>query len=249
MRRPRASLRHRCSRPISHPYRLEKLDICLTVRCATVPAIASQPWHPPWIVPATLWRPTFATSGCRRCGPFPWRFHWRFDSRALIVGCSAGPSTTVRVVPLPRTSCGADAELRLATRRVRGLLTTTHREDSLPEKKRERSAERRIQPDAARNRLTSPSAGTSGAAAALSGRACLPALCCGSRQGFEPPTQLQAMLPGTWFRQALPIPLSQSRESTSRRGRRAAGRDARSRPAPEHYQPYSILSIIFQVVI
>ena len=31
----------------------------------------------------------------------------------------------------------------------------------------------------------------------LPGRARLPALCCGSRQGFDPLTQLQAMLPGT----------------------------------------------------
>ena len=67
----------------------------------------------------------------------------------------------------------------------------------------------------------------------LAGRARLPAHRCGSRQGFDLLTQLQAMLPGMSARRALPAgSQAQCRDSTSRRGRSTAGRDARSRPAP-----------------
>jgi hypothetical protein len=72
----------------------------------------------------------------------------------------------------------------------------------------------------------------------LPGRARLPALCCGSRQGFDPLTQLQAMLPGTRVEAGVTRPLlSQSRDSTSRRGPRAAGHDAQSRPGAECIVP------------
>jgi hypothetical protein len=72
----------------------------------------------------------------------------------------------------------------------------------------------------------------------LPGRARLPALCCGSRQGFDPLTQLQAMLPGTRVEAGVTRPLlSQSRDSTSRRGLSAAGRDAQSRPGAECIVP------------
>ena len=72
----------------------------------------------------------------------------------------------------------------------------------------------------------------------LPGRARLPALCCGSRQGFDPLTQLQAMLPGTRVEAGVTRPhLSQSRDSTSRRGPSAAGRDAQSRPGAECIVP------------
>ena len=64
----------------------------------------------------------------------------------------------------------------------------------------------------------------------LAGRARLPAHRCGSRQGFDLLTQLQAMLPGMFARRALPAgSQAQCRDSTSRRGRSTAGRDARSR--------------------
>ena len=67
----------------------------------------------------------------------------------------------------------------------------------------------------------------------LAGRARLPAHRCGSRQGFDLLTQLQAMLPGLSARRALPAgSQTQCRDSTSRRGRNTAGRDAQSRPAP-----------------
>jgi hypothetical protein len=63
------------------------------------------------------------------------------------------------------------------------------------------------------------------------GRARLPAHRCGSRQDCDLLTQLQAMLPGMSARRALPERLqTQCRDSTSRRGPSAAGRDARSRP-------------------
>ena len=69
------------------------------------------------------------------------------------------------------------------------------------------------------------------AAHLLSGRARLPAHRCGSRAGFDTRTQLQAMLPGRSARRALPAGShAQFRDSTSRRGRSTAGRDARSRP-------------------
>jgi hypothetical protein len=72
-------------------------------------------------------------------------------------------------------------------------------------KERERSAERRIQPEMPRCAASCRHEPALRARQrALSGRARLPALCCGSRRGFEPPAQLQAMLPGTWFRRALP---------------------------------------------
>jgi len=74
----------------------------------------------------------------------------------------------------------------------------------------------------------------------LPGRARLPALCCGSRQGFDPLTQLQAMLSGTRVEAGVTRPhLSQSRDSTSRRGPRAAGRDAQSRPGAECIVPHA----------
>jgi hypothetical protein len=69
------------------------------------------------------------------------------------------------------------------------------------------------------------------AAHLLSGRARLPAHRCGSRAGFDTRTQLQAMLPGRSARRALPAGVhAQFRDSTSRRGRSTAGRDARRRP-------------------
>jgi hypothetical protein len=49
--------------------------------------------------------------------------------------------------------------------------------------------------------------------------------------GFDTHTQLQARLPGMSARRALPAGAqAQCRDSTSRRGRSTAGRDARSRP-------------------
>ena len=99
------------------------------------------------------------------------------------------PSTTLRVVPLPRTSCGSGQnEIVLATHsRARALPTTTTpfpKISSLPAKKgaerRKAHANHRRHADkcvvcAARLR--------SGRQRALSGRARLPALCCGTRQG------------------------------------------------------------------
>ena len=58
----------------------------------------------------------------------------------------------------------------------------------------------------------------------LAGRARLPAHRCGSRQGFDLLTQLQAMLRGMFARRALPAgSQAQCRDSTSRRGRSTAG--------------------------
>jgi hypothetical protein len=124
----------------------------------------------------------------------------------------------------------------LATRHVRVLPTTTPFEIGSPT--RERSAERRIQPDAARHHSALPPRGGLRAAARTSGRARLPALCCGSRRGFDLPTQLQAMLPGTRVVTGVTRPrLSQSSDSTSRLGRRAEGLDAQSRPGADCIVP------------
>jgi len=69
----------------------------------------------------------------------------------------------------------------------------------------ERSAERRIQPmSAPHNQMSPPDCARGAEARQKSGRARLPALHCGSRQGFDPLAQLQAMLPGTRSRRALP---------------------------------------------
>jgi hypothetical protein len=60
--------------------------------------------------------------------------------------------------------------------------------------------------------------------ASACGRARLPAHRCGSRQGFDLLTQLQAMLPGMFAWRALPAgSQAQCRDSTSRRGRSTAG--------------------------
>ena len=112
------------------------------------------------------------------------------------------------------------------------------------EKRRgERSAERRIQPMSAaqtcvRKRAACLRSGRRRAAEnvacatpLLAGRARLPAHRSGSRQGFDLLTLLQAMLPELSARRALPAgSQTQCRDSTSRRGRNTAGRDARSRP-------------------
>ena len=88
--------------------------------------------------------------------------------------------------------------------------------DSPPAKRGRRSAERRIPTNSAQHRPTSPLADARARKRAtqtsvrslrtylLAGRARLPALRRGSRQDFDIPAQLQAMLPGTWFRRALP---------------------------------------------
>jgi hypothetical protein len=105
----------------------------------------------------------------------------------------------------------------------------------------ERSAERRIQPcPPCRQAGNAPLVCVRGGArrrrrcsrnATASGRARLPAFRCGSRAGFETLTQLQARLPGMFASRALPArSQAQCRDSTSRRGRSAAGHDARSRP-------------------
>ena len=70
-----------------------------------------------------------------------------------------------------------------------------------------------------------------GANQLLSGRARLPALRRGTRQGLHLLTQLQARLPGTWLRAGVTRPrLSQSSGSTPRTGRNAGEHDAQSRP-------------------
>ena len=61
------------------------------------------------------------------------------------------------------------------------------------------------------------------------------------------PAQLQAMLPELRAQRALPARLqAQCRDSTSRRGPSAAGRDARSRPAPRRKLHKQIIYYIFQ---
>ena len=121
--RARASLPAASTIEVPALYRLEKLDICLTVGCATVPEIASRPWHPSWIVPATRWRPSFATSG----------------------------RPTLRVVPSPAS--GADAGCRsrdtscprFAQHHAPKKIRSRHKRGS-GAPKRQRSSERRIQP-------------------------------------------------------------------------------------------------------
>jgi len=83
----------------------------------------------------------------------------------------------------------------------------------------------------------------------LPGRARLPALCYGSRQGCDPLAQLQAMLPGTRVEAGVTRPLlSQSRDSTSRRGLSAAGRDAQSRPVPRQ-RFYRRICLVFSNIL
>ena len=89
------------------------------------------------------------------------------------------------------------------------------KKDSPPAKRGRRSAERRIQPipRSTDKRCRLPMPGRGGAPQTsvrrlrtylLAGRARLPALRRGSRQDFHILAQLQAMLPGTRFRRALP---------------------------------------------
>jgi hypothetical protein len=137
----------------------------------------------------------------------------------------------------------------LATRHARALPSTTHKNRFAPCNKRGSGAPRGAsnQCRAARSALPPINAFRAARAAdkctqsaqlicfrgALAFRRC-----CGSRQGFDPLTQLQAMLPGTRVEAGVTRPLlSQSRDSTSRRGPRAAGRDAQSRPGAECIVP------------
>jgi len=153
MPRARASLPAASTIEVPALYRLEKLDICLTVGCATVPEIASRPWHPSWIVPATRWRPSFATSG----------------------------RPTLRVVPSPASGRMQDAVL--ATHCVRGLLSTTRRKRSAPGTRegveRRKAHPTRCPRDFAL--ALSPFSAFRAQLRALSERARLPPLCCCAR--------------------------------------------------------------------
>ena len=168
----------------------------------------------------------------------------------------AGPMTgsaTKQSSPAPRSwiaslTPATTSKNILAARRRPSFATTKPVQtlSRLRKKKRgERSAERRIQPMSAaqtcvRKRAACLRSGRRRAAEnvacatpLLVGRARLPAHRCGSRQGFDLLTQLQAMLPGLPAQGALPAgSQAQCRDSTSRRGRNTAGRDAQSRPAP-----------------
>jgi hypothetical protein len=179
---------------------------------------------------------------------------------ALTLGDSAAPSTTLRVVPLPRFT-GAEKETLALCRphsyprkrraekrnalaapmRPSFAITTPMQEPKTARAKRrgERSAERRIQNVRRARARRAPACVCGGCAPRSSllaqrlraGRARLPAHRCGSRQDCDLPTQLQAMLPGMSARRALPGRWqTQCRDSTSRRGPSAAGRDTRSRP-------------------
>jgi hypothetical protein len=136
----------------------------------------------------------------------------------------------------------------LATRHARALPSTTHKNRFAPCNKRGSGAPRGASNQCRAARSALPPINACGARRRqvyaicathlLPGRARLPALCCGSRQGFDPLTQLQAMLPGTRVEAGVTRPLlSQSRDNTSRRGPRAAGRDAQSRPGAECIVP------------
>jgi hypothetical protein len=184
----------------------------------------------------------------------------RSSVAALAPGDSAAPSTTLRVVPLPRFT-GAEKETLALCRphsyprkrraekrnalaapmRPSFAITTPMQEPKTARAKRrgERSAERRIQNVRRARARRAPACVCGGCAPRSSllaqrlraGRARLPAHRCGSRQDCDLLTQLQAMLPGMFARRALPAgSQAQCRDSTSRRGRSTAGRDARSRP-------------------
>ena len=97
------------------------------------------------------------------------------------------------------------------------LCPTTTKIRVLGQNRGERSAERRIQPMSAQHQTDVAACRCPGADARrrqvravcanlpASGRARLPAHRCGSRRDFDIPAQLQAMLPGTWSRRALPV--------------------------------------------
>jgi hypothetical protein len=157
------------------------------------------------------------------------------------------PCFAWRASPVSR---GRTSDTVLATRHARALPTTTRRNRLAPGNQRGSGAPRgasnqcRATPThvamsrrlgrGARRRQVYAVCATH----LLPGRARLPALCCGSRQGFDPLTQLQAMLSGTRVEAGVTRPLlSQSRDSTSRRGPRAAGHDAQSRPGAECIVP------------
>jgi hypothetical protein len=157
------------------------------------------------------------------------------------------PCFAWRASPVSR---GRTSDTVLATRHARALPTTTRRNRLAPGNQRGSGAPRgasnqcRATPThvamsrrlgrGARRRQVYAVCATH----LLPGRARLPALCCGSRQGCDPLAQLQAMLPGTRVEAGVTRPLlSQSRDSTSRRGLSAAGRDAQSRPGAECISP------------
>ncbi len=155
---------------------------------------------------------------------------------------STAPQTWIASLTLAMTS-----ETALAARSRPSFTTTT------PDQKLSRSREEKARGDGAPKDAIQPMSAAQTSArkwrrlsafgaearrrirclrnASASGRARLPAHRCSSRQGFDLLTQLQAMLPGMFAQRALPAgSQAQCRDSTSRRGRSTAGRDARSRP-------------------
>ena len=147
--------------------------------------------------------------------------------------------------PLHPLQKRAAKEIRSRGADASELYPTTTKIRVLGQNRGERSAERRIQPMSAQHQTDVAACRCPGAdrrrrqvravCANLpaSGRAGLPAHRCGSRRDFDIPAQLQAMLPGTWSRRALPV---LSCPSPAKAPRPAVGlcqrreNDAQSRP-------------------
>jgi hypothetical protein len=152
----------------------------------------------------------------------------------------------LRMVPLPRSVSlrGGGKTTPFSRHIVPELCLRPRTNRSAPGNQRgKRSAERRIQPMPRSTSSCRHEPAASGAARAADkctqsaqlicfrGALAFRRSACGSRRGFDLPAQLQAMLPELRAQRALPARLqAQCRDSTSRRGPSAAGRDARSRP-------------------
>ncbi len=114
----------------------------------------------------------------------------------------------------------------------------------LPPNKGRRSAERRIQPVAAPQRLMLPWTDASGAAAALRGRSPLGAPTAALAKATERSSSAQAVLRVNERTRALPAPSVALKRSTPRAGRHAGGNDARTarergyKPRPQ--EPHSL---------
>jgi hypothetical protein len=152
----------------------------------------------------------------------------------------------------PRMDCrikSGNDDLKIRSRDTLPCPRSAYHNDAISKKgsppatKGRRSAERRMPPCAARHPQALPLVDVRARLRAsqtsvrslrthlLSGRARLPALLPRfSPETLTSPTQLQAMLPGTWHQAGVTCPLlSQSSDSTSRLGRSTEGPDARSR--------------------
>jgi hypothetical protein len=137
------SMRHRCSRPISHTIQIGEAGHLFDGRMRDCSGECIAAVAPVLNCSGDALAPDFRHIGLPPVQAFSSALSWSAAQQAPSTARSRGP-------PPPHFVRGRTNDGVLATGCVRGLLTTTHRKRIRSrDTKRERSAERRIQPDAA----------------------------------------------------------------------------------------------------